>query len=118
MVLLTISHDLVDKVGTSFMIAFDLLMTNDNVNGSQAAAAGVTVTFNYQLDRASQECPVQVVRAHPAGFFYTNAAFDFTVVQLVAAPNFGAPLAHLAATGRVDRLLSPLLNRRRLAARR
>jgi V8-like Glu-specific endopeptidase len=78
--------------GTGFMIAPDLLMTNNHVIASQEQAEKTEYTFNYQLDSNGKECLVQTVQALPGGTFYTNAELDYTVVSLKDVPPFGSPL--------------------------
>ncbi|MCT7953141.1 serine protease [Ancylothrix sp. C2] len=78
--------------GTGFMIAPDLLITNNHVIASQEQAEKTEYTFNYQLDSNGKECSTQTVQALPGGTFYTNAELDFTVVPLKDLPDFGSPL--------------------------
>jgi len=44
------------EVGTGFMVARDLLMTNHHVIATPQDAAGTEVSFNYQLDRHGRLC--------------------------------------------------------------
>ncbi|WP_088241671.1 trypsin-like peptidase domain-containing protein [Calothrix rhizosoleniae] len=79
-------------LGTGFMVAPDLLMTNNHVIESQEIAQKSDFSFNYQLDTNGQECSTQTVRALVDGTFYTNEELDFTVVTLEKVPDFGKPL--------------------------
>ena len=79
-------------LGSGFMIAADLLMTNHHVIGSRAQAEGAEYSFNYQLDRDGKPCPVTTVGARPGGLFHTQPDLDYTVVQLAEPPAFGDPL--------------------------
>lgn len=78
--------------GTGFMIAPDLLMTNNHVIASREEAEETEYTFNYQLDINGKECEVQTAQALPGGAFFTNATLDYTVVSLKDLPLFGSPL--------------------------
>lgn len=77
-------------LGTGFMMACDLLMTNNHVIATPGEAAGTEVRFNYQLDRHGVLCQPVPARALAGGLFHTNADLDFTVVQLEDPPDFGA----------------------------
>lgn len=79
-------------LGSGFLLAPDLLMTNNHVIASAAEAASSAFTFNYQLDIRRHEAPTQTVAALPDGLFYTNKSLDFTVVQLKEVPEGIAPL--------------------------
>ncbi len=78
--------------GTGFMIASDLLMTNNHVIANQEQAEQTEYTFNYQLDINGKQCDIQTTQALPGGAFYTNAELDYTVVSLKYLPLFGSPL--------------------------
>ena len=51
--------------GSGFMIAADLVMTNNHVIGSKEEAARAEFTFNYQLDRAGRAREPVTVGARP-----------------------------------------------------
>jgi len=78
--------------GTGFMIAPDLLMTNNHVIANREQAEQTEYTFNYQLDSNGKECPTHTVLSLPGGAFYTNAELDYTIVSLKDLPDFGSPL--------------------------
>lgn len=78
--------------GTGFMIARNLLMTNNHVIASTEEAQQTEYTFNYQLDINGRECETQTVQGLPEDGFYTNAQLDYTVVSLKDLPPFGIPL--------------------------
>lgn len=80
------------KVGTGFMIASDLLMTNNHVIHNVAEAETTKYIFNYQLDCEGKLCETLPAHALPKGLFYTNPDLDYTVVQLNDLPAFGKPL--------------------------
>ncbi|MDF5707311.1 MAG: hypothetical protein PUP90_06420 [Nostoc sp. S4] len=50
-------------LGTGFMIATDLLMTNNHVIDSREVAEKSDFSFNYQLDINGKECPKQTIGA-------------------------------------------------------
>ncbi|MFZ4661548.1 MAG: trypsin-like peptidase domain-containing protein [Caldilineaceae bacterium] len=77
------------ELGTGFMVARDLLMTNHHVIATPQEAAGTEASFNYQLDRHGRICEATTVRVRPDALFYTNAELDFTVVQLDQPPDYG-----------------------------
>lgn len=77
------------EAGTGFMIASDLLMTNNHVIANQEEAEKAEYIFNYQLDKNGQESPIITVNALSNGKFYTNSELDYTVVTLKNVPDFG-----------------------------
>lgn len=79
------------ELGTGFMVAPDLVMTNNHVINSEEIAEKSNYTFNYQLDINGKECPTQTVGADIGGVFYTNEELDFTIVSLSEVPDFGKP---------------------------
>lgn len=95
------------ELGTGFLIASDLLMTNHHVIGSAESAKRCMFEFNYQLDRTGRALPVQTARVREGGLFATSPmglynasadALDYTVVQLADPPARVAPLALKPAT--------------------
>jgi V8-like Glu-specific endopeptidase len=78
--------------GTGFMIAPDLLMTNNHVIAIREQAEQTEYTFNYQLDINGKECDIQTTQALPGGAFYTNPELDYTIISLKNLPPFGSPL--------------------------
>ena len=77
------------SLGTGFMVAPDLLMTNHHVIATAQEAASIEASFNYQLDRHGRICEATMVRMLPSGLFYTNSELDFTIVQLDQPPDCG-----------------------------
>ncbi|MDJ0746552.1 MAG: trypsin-like peptidase domain-containing protein [Xenococcaceae cyanobacterium MO_167.B27] len=80
------------SLGTGFMIASDLLMTNNHVIASREQAEKTEYSFNYQLDINGKVCYSLSSQALPGGLFYTNSDLDYTVVSLKDIPPFGSPL--------------------------
>ncbi len=78
--------------GTGFMIAPDLLMTNNHVITSQEEALKAEYTFNYQLDINGKECSTHTANSLSEGLFYTNPDLDYTVVMLQSLPEYGKHL--------------------------
>jgi V8-like Glu-specific endopeptidase len=98
-------------LGTGFMVAADLVMTNHHVIGSREDAAQADFQFNYQLDRHGKARPTQAAHAAAGGVFHTSPydaagvredALDYTIVQLADAPAVFDPLALKAARARRD----------------
>lgn len=81
-----------EGLGTGFMVAPDLLITNNHVIKTQEVAEKSNFSFNYQLDINGKECPTQIIGTLPDGAFYTNEELDYTVVTLKEVPDFGKPL--------------------------
>lgn len=92
--------------GSGFMIASDLVMTNNHVITSKVDAARAEFTFSYQLDRAGKARDPLTVGALTDGTFYTSALLDYTVVELREPPNFGPPLKLRPALVRRDERVS------------
>lgn len=99
------------SIGTGFMIADDLLMTNNHVIADTEQAGMSTFQFNYQLDRNGKALPVHSARALEGGQFRTspmapyNATadqLDYTVVQLADLPQGVAPLSLRPASVKRD----------------
>lgn len=78
--------------GTGFMVASDLLMTNNHVLNSPDGALTSTFTLNYQLDLEGKMQDMVVVSAQAGGLFYTDPDLDYTVVQLAEIPGSANPL--------------------------
>jgi V8-like Glu-specific endopeptidase len=83
------------ETGTGFLVADDLLMTNNHVIDSVAAAKACAVDFNCQLDRTGKELPTLIAKPLDGGLFHTSPAatynatddqLDYTIVQLADVP--------------------------------
>jgi V8-like Glu-specific endopeptidase len=73
-------------LGNGFLIAPDLLMTNNHVLASAEVAGRSQAEFNYQLGFGNK--PLPTCRYHlDAGRFHTSADLDYTIVGVVADPN-------------------------------
>lgn len=90
-----------DGLGSGFLIADDLLMSNHHIISDEEEAKKCSFQFNYQLDRTGKALPVASTRARGGGLFRTspmapyNAApgeLDYTIVQLADVPKGITPL--------------------------
>lgn len=80
------------SLGTGFVIAPNLLITNNHIIASREDAERTEYTFNYQLDINGKECSTQTVLAVAGGAFHTNPELDYTVVSLKDVPKGFHPL--------------------------
>ena len=72
--------------GSGFMVADNLVMTNNHVLPDISSARLSSYHFNYQLDDHGQIQEGQIVTGEPQGLFYTNATLDVSVAQIQAPP--------------------------------
>jgi V8-like Glu-specific endopeptidase len=89
-------------VGSGFMVASDLLMTNHHVLETASQAAEAEVMFNYQLNREGRPSIVTTSSLDPDATFYTCEALDFTIVQVRTPPVFGDGVCLRPAAQRVS----------------
>ena len=68
--------------GTGFMVSPRLMLTNNHVLGSAAAAAPSRVEFDFQEGVDGHLLSSIVVNFDPASFFATDKTLDFTLVAL------------------------------------
>jgi len=94
------------EIGTGFLIASDLLMTNQHVIGNESISKEFAFQFNYQLDRTGKAMPVQTARALQGGLFRmspmaslnaTADELDYAIVQLTGVPTGVRPLIPMPA---------------------
>jgi V8-like Glu-specific endopeptidase len=73
--------------GTGFLIANDLLLTNNHVLPEAASASGAAVLFNYQA--AADGLPLEADRREllPDDFFRTSEPDDWSAVKVAGGPN-------------------------------
>lgn len=76
--------------GTGFIIAPGVLITNNHVLASAAAASQAFVDFNYQLDDENLPSQQSTYRIEPDRLFFTVEKLDFTVVAVNARSVAGA----------------------------
>lgn len=79
-------------VGTGFLVAPGLMMTNHHVIGSPDEAARTQVWFRYQLGLDGLPEATQAATCAPDRAFFTDADLDVTVVAIEGAPEDVAPL--------------------------
>ena len=105
-VLLELSHGVARirsaaGLGTGFLIADDLLITNNHVIDSEPAAKKCSFEFNYQLDRSGKVLPVHTAKVFDGSLFHTSpiasynataVQLDYTIVQLIDVPKDVVPL--------------------------
>ena len=72
--------------GTGFLVAEDLLLTNNHVLPSADLLQHSLFRFNYEDDFRGHAQPIEEYHAKPDGFFHTNEALDYTLVQLDGNP--------------------------------
>ena len=72
--------------GTGFLVAEDLLLTNNHVLSRVDLLANTVFRFNYQDDFQGHAQPIEEYHALPNGSFHTNRHLDYTIVQLEKKP--------------------------------
>ena len=84
--------------GTGFLIAPQVLITNNHVLPDAATAAGATAQFHYEIDLSDAEVGPTSYRLVPATLFFTSVALDYTVVAVDPVSREGAiPLSQFGA---------------------
>ena len=73
--------------GTGFLVAENVLMTNNHVIDSMRTALNSIAEFNYQDDINFMPCPTYTFRLNPEQFFVTDEELDFTLVALKDNPS-------------------------------
>ena len=73
--------------GTGFLVAENVLMTNNHVIDSMRTALNSIAEFNYQDDINFMPCPTYTFRLNTAQFFVTDEELDFTLVALKDNPS-------------------------------
>jgi endonuclease G, mitochondrial len=91
-------------IGTGFLISPRLLITNNHVIGSEAAAGGMVAEFDYERDVAGNPRVVTRFELAPKDCFVTNVRddLDYTVVALgpgLAGPKESAAFGFLPLSG-------------------
>lgn len=72
--------------GTGFLVTQDLLLTNNHVLPSSDLLPDTIFRFNYEENFQGEAQATDEYRAKPNGFFHTNQALDYTLVQLEGKP--------------------------------
>ncbi|MGT2802816.1 DNA/RNA non-specific endonuclease [Streptococcus henryi] len=73
--------------GTGFLVADNILMTNNHVLDSLETALDSIAEFNYQDDENFMPCPTHTFRLDPEQFFITDKDLDFTLVAVKDNPS-------------------------------
>lgn len=95
-------------IGTGFLISPRLLITNNHVIGSKAAALGMVAEFDYELDIAGAPREVSRFALAPGQSFLTDDRddLDFTIVaigQRLGGPKEIAAFGYLPLSGARDK---------------
>jgi hypothetical protein len=93
-------------MGTAFMVAPDLLMTNEHILHNPCELPGAVVRFNYEDDHDGQAQPTRDYSPRADGLFYADPDLDFAIVEMEGRPGdeWGwLPLTH-AEVGTGDRV--------------
>ena len=72
--------------GTGFMVAPDLVLTNNHVLASAEIVANTLFRFNYQENFQGEAQSVSEYRGKAGGVFYTNKDLDYTLVEVEGKP--------------------------------
>jgi endonuclease G len=78
---------------TGFLIAPQVLITNNHVLPSQAVAASSSAQFDYELDVFGGETPLVEFDLRPDDLFYTTEDLDFAICAVAPAASDGAVLS-------------------------
>jgi endonuclease G len=78
---------------TGFLIAPQVLITNNHVLPSAAVAATSSAQFDYELDVFGGEAPLVEFSLRPDDLFYASEDLDFAVCAVAPASSDGAPLS-------------------------
>lgn len=76
-------------MGTGFLVAPGLLLTNNHVIPDAEAAGEFTAEFDYELDSDDQPRRTTRVPLEPSVMFHTSADLDYTLAGLRDMPQFG-----------------------------
>jgi endonuclease G len=84
--------------GTGFLIAPQVLITNNHVLPDAATAAQATAQFHYEMDLSDAEVGPTSYRLAPGALFFTSIALDYTVVAVDPVSRDDAtPLSHFGS---------------------
>ncbi|SHJ79439.1 S8 family serine peptidase [Pseudozobellia thermophila] len=105
--------------GTGFLIAPNLVLTNNHVLGTAEVAANSTIQFNYELDQQGNPNKSESFNLLPDEFFVTShykkdasdpySGLDFTIVAVEKVSNGGTPISTFP-TARLDKKLGKIID--------
>lgn len=72
--------------GTGFLVAENLLLTNNHILPSSDLVSGTIFRFNYEENFQGEAQKVDEYRPKSQGIFHTNKALDYTLVEIEAEP--------------------------------
>lgn len=72
--------------GTGFLVAHDLLLTNNHVLPHSDLLSNTIFRFNYEENFQGEAQPTDEYRVKPNGIFHTNQTLDYTLVQVEEKP--------------------------------
>lgn len=73
-------------LGTAFLVAPDLLMTNEHILHDSSELPGTVVRFNYEDDHHGRAQPTREYSLRPDGLFYADPYLDFAIVEIDGTP--------------------------------
>lgn len=95
-------------VGTGFLVAPGLLLTNNHVLPDAALAGDFVAEFDYELDSDDQPRRTTRIPLDPAEMFHTSLPLDYTLVGVMPANRRSEPLPRfgwLPLDPRTDKIL-------------
>jgi len=105
--------------GTGFLIAPNLILTNNHVIGNPETAGNSTIQFNYELDQQGNPGKSESFNLLPDEFFITSSykkddddpysGLDYTVVAVEKISNNGTPLTEFPLA-RLDKKLGKIID--------
>lgn len=69
-------------IGTGWLCAPGIMITNNHVLSTQAAAKTATIEFDYELDIQQQPLSKKPFKLDPQKFFITHTSLDYTLVAV------------------------------------
>lgn len=105
--------------GTGFLIAPNLILTNNHVLSDAEVAGNSTIQFNYELDQSGNPGQSESFNLKPEEFFVTSnykkdandphSGLDFTVVAVEEVSNAGTPITEFPLA-RLDKKLGKIID--------
>ncbi|WP_400072412.1 S8 family serine peptidase [Zobellia russellii] len=105
--------------GTGFLIAPNLILTNNHVLGTAETARNSTIQFNYELDQFGNPNKSESFNLLPDEFFMTShykkdagdpySGLDFTIVAVEKVSNEGTPISNFPVA-RLDKKLGKIID--------